>query len=169
MEVLKLFVLATIFGMSTLLGIIKANRYKFRVNDLKEIQKALNMFETKMKYTYEPIPDLFAEISKDLEENIGYILKNASKKMQIVPAGQAWIEAIDNSSNNFSKEDINIIKALSKLLGKTDIEGQLSEIELTNNLINIQIKKAEEEKSKNTKLYKTLGATIGLAIIIIFI
>ena len=65
-------------------------------------------------------------------------------------------------------EDKNIIKSLRKMLGKTDLEGQVSEIKLVQNFLNTQIENAEKEKQKNEKLYKTLGGVIGLAIVIIF-
>ena len=84
-------------------------------------------------------------------------------------ASEAWKQAVDESSNNFSKEDINVIKGLAKLLGQTDLEGQVSQINLTLKLLEEQIIQANQEKVKNTKLYKTLGATVGLAIMIIFI
>ena len=47
----------------------------------------------------------------------------------------------------------NKFKNLGRLLGKTDIEGQISEIKLVNNFLDIQIKDAEEEKNKNEKMY----------------
>lgn len=53
--------------------------------------------------------------------------------------------------------------------GKTDVEGQISELEVTGNFIDTQIVKAEEERKKNEKLYKTLGTIVGLAIVIILI
>lgn len=51
--------------------------------------------------------------------------------------------------------------------GKTDIDGQMSEINLFKELLKTQIQKAEEEKRKNTKMYKSLGTIAGLTIIII--
>ena len=78
-------------------------------------------------------------------------------------------KAVDESNNNFTKEDKDIIKGLAKMLGKTDIDGQVSEIRLTNKFLEVQIKDAENEKNKNEKLYKTLGATVGLALVIILI
>ena len=69
----------------------------------------------------------------------------------------------------YSREDIEIINGLAKMLGKTDIDGQVSEIRLTEKFIDTQIKEAESEKLKNEKLYKTLGATVGLAIVIVLI
>lgn len=53
--------------------------------------------------------------------------------------------------------------------GKTDVEGQLSEISLTSNFLETQIAKSEEECKKNEKLYRTLGTIVGLAIVIILV
>ena len=169
MGIFKIILLTFVMGMCTVLGIIKANKYKLRVIDLQEIKKALNLAITKMRYTYEPLPELFKEISKDLNDNIANIFIKAHTYMETLNAGQAWEKAIDESNNNFTNEDINIIKGLSKLLGKTDLEGQLMQIELTIKLIDEQLIEATNLQTKNNKLYKTLGATIGLALMIIFI
>lgn len=58
---------------------------------------------------------------------------------------------------------------MGRCCGKTDVEGQISEIRLTSDFIETQIKKAEEECKKNEKLYQTLGTIAGLAIAIILI
>ena len=63
---------------------------------------------------------------------------------------------------SLNEEDKNVVKNLGKLLGKTDIEGQLSQIDLTLSFLDGQIEKAEKEKEKNEKLYKTLGVMTGL-------
>ena len=82
-------------------------------------------------------------------------------------ANIAWENAVDKSITNLKKEDKHILKTLSKLLGQTDTEGQISQIEITENFLETQIKEAQEEKQKNEKLYSRLGTTIGLAIVII--
>ena len=53
--------------------------------------------------------------------------------------------------------------------GKTDVKGQISNILLTENLVQTQIDKAELEREKNTKLYKTLGVVLGVGICILLI
>ena len=146
-----------------------SKKYSNRLKDLKEMRKAFNFFEEKIKFTYEPIPDVFDEISHKVQDNIGEIFRNSSKSMENESAGVAWEKAVDESNNNFTKEDKDIIKGLAKMLGKTDIDGQVSEIRLTNKFLEVQIKDAENEKNKNEKLYKTLGATVGLALVIILI
>ena len=58
---------------------------------------------------------------------------------------------------------------MANFCGKTDVEGQISEIRITSDFVDTQIKKAEEECKKNEKLYRTLGTIVGLAIVIILI
>ena len=65
------------------------------------------------------------------------------------------------------EEDKEIIKMLGHQLGKIDKDGQISEIQVTSEFLQTQINKAEEEKNKNVKLYKTLGTVIGCGIGII--
>ena len=163
MGILKIVLFTMVLAMCSFLGIIKANRFKLRVIDLCEMKKALNLIITKMRYTYEPLPELFKEVSKELNKNIAHTYMNE------LNAKEAWEKSVGESSSNFTNEDINIIKGLGNLLGKTDLEGQLMQIELTTKLLEDNIKEAESLQRKNTKLYKTLGTTIGLAIMIIFI
>ncbi len=87
--------------------------------------------------------------------------------MKINTANIAWEEAIEESENNLTKEDKYVLKTLSKLLGQTDIEGQSSQIEITQKFLETQLKEAQEQKEKNEKLYSKLGTTIGLVIVII--
>lgn len=170
MQVIKYLMLLLILLSSTYIGILISKKYTNRVKELKQMKNALNIFSTKIKFTYEPIPEMFYEISNKIEAQIGEIFKNASEKMKKnINAGEAWKQALEESNTNMKKEDIETLKTLSNLLGKVDIEGQISEIELVNNFIDNQIEKAEEESKKNVKMYKTLGTTVGLALVILLI
>lgn len=169
MIIVKWVILLAIFLISSLLGIMFANKYKNRVNDLKQIRRALNIFKTKIKYTYEPLPQIFMNIANEFGDEIGEIFKTASINMKEFSAGEAWKYAIQNSKTNMNEEDLKVLENLEKLLGKTNIDGQLSEIELIEKFIDVQIEKAEEEQKKNEKLYKNLGVITGLAIAIILI
>ena len=166
---IKWTILFAIFFISTVIGISIADRYTNRVNDLKNIRNILNILETKIKFTYEPLPQIFEEISNEFKGEVSRIFQIAKEKMVELSAGEAWHFAIENSNTNMNEEDLNILNGLEKLLGKTDIDGQLSEINLIKEFIDIQIKKAEEEQIKNAKLYKNLGIMIGMIIVIILI
>lgn len=195
MLMFKIMCLATILIICVSIGFNISAKYASRVNGLKKMLRALNIFEEKIKFTYEPIPNIFEELgdnfsnfknengslTKNKNENmksfftnhendyVGEIFSKASLNMKTMQAGEAWENAIDSVHTNFTKEDVDTIKGLAKMLGKTDLDGQVSEIRLTKQFINTKIEEAEIERQKNSKLYKTLGATVGLAMVILLI
>lgn len=166
---IKVFILLLIFLSSLRAGKIIAKKYSNRVDELKEMKNALNMFLTKIKFTYESVPVSFYEIGNNINGNIGKIFRISSEQMKEKSAGEAWEETVDKIETNLKEEDKSIIKKLGRMLGKTDLEGQVSEIKLVQEFLNTQIDLAEKEKQKNEKLYKTLGGIVGLAIVIILV
>ncbi len=167
MQLIKYFILFLILVLSTLIGKFLSKKYVYRLEELEDIKNAFNILKTKIKFTYEPIPEVFGEISKNVNKNIGNIFSFAKEEMKEKPASEAWEEAVEKTECNLKKEDKKIIKTLSKLLGQTDIEGQISQIEITEEFLEGQIKEADEERRKNEKLYTRLGTVLGLAIVII--
>ena len=171
MYVLKLILLANIFGTSTLIGILISKKYSNRVNILKDLKNALNIFQVKINYSLETIPEIFEEISNKIKGPAGKIFKdtvvNINNKNQL--AGTAWENAVDLNASELNIEDIRSIKTLGKMLGSTDIEGQINQIELVIKFIDTQIEEAVQEKNSNAKMYKKLGAIIGLIIVIVLI
>ena len=116
MQIIKFLMLIMLFISSTLIGIYISKKYSYRLKELEEIKNALNILKTKIKFTYEPIPEIFREISEKVSINISNIFKEANKKMKTTTAAQAWENAIDESENNLNTEDKQVIKTLSKLL-----------------------------------------------------
>ncbi len=164
---LKIVIYTFIFLSCSLIGILVSNKYRNRVNELKEFKNALNIFKTKIRYTYEPIPEIFEQISKNTNSNIANVFGVASEKMKVLAAGEAWNLALNMEELNINEEDKLALSNLSKLLGKTDVTGQLNQIELTTDFLESQIKKAEQQRDKSEKMYRTLGMLIGMAIVII--
>ena len=167
MIVIKLINLIGIVLICSYIGILKAKTFEKRVVELNKFQNALVMFKSKIEFTYEPIKNIFEEISKIIyknDENIFLLSIQNDKEIN-----SSWCEAIDKINNNLNIEDKEIIKMFGKLLGKTDIKGQVNEITLTQNLVEKQIQKAEFEKNKNVKLYKTMGIVLGMGICIILV
>ena len=169
MQVIKYCKLFCVFILSNIIGNYIAKGYTFRLEELEEIRNALNIFKTKIKFTYEPIPEIFTQISKNSSKNISKLFLDAKEKMNKENAETAWEKSVDEMKSNLNEEDKQAIKTLSKLLGITDTEGQISQIEITESFLEKQIRNAEEEKRKNEKLYKKLGTAIGLAIVIILV
>ncbi len=169
MQIIKYFMLFLVLITSSLIGKSIAKKYGNRLKELEEMKTALNIFKSKINYTYSPIPEIFEELSVKIKGNIGNIFKKSREKMENSTASVAWEEAIEEVSSNLNKDDKYTLKTLSKLLGQTDLEGQKSQIDITQKFLEEQIKEANEQKQKNEKLYSKLGTTIGLAIVIVLI
>lgn len=118
---------------------------------MNQFQKYLKTLQIKQK--------IILEISLEMH----------GQDMEHTSAGAAWEQAVKTSETNLKEEDTNVLLMLSKMLGQTDVEGQISQIEITETFLEKQIAEAVEEKNKNEKLYRKLGTTIGLAIVIILI
>ena len=165
---LKMLLLICILGICTSIGILKAKTYDNRVVELKKIKNALAVLKSKIEFTYEPIKDIFAEISKIVYGNQENIFQETLETMNTKGVAQSWNNAVEKNVN-LNTEDKETIKMFGKLLGKTDKAGQINEINVTSKLVDTLIEKAETEKNKNYKLFRTLGSVIGIGICIILI
>lgn len=167
MIILKIIICITIICLSSYLGIEKARTFEERVLELQKIKNGLSFFKSKIEFTYEPIKEILEEISNSVycgEENI---FMATAKNLKNLDSSLAWQEAIDKSTK-INKDDKEILKQFGKLLGKVDKKGQISEIELALSFTESQIEKAERLKTKNVKLYKSLGTIIGFGIVVLF-
>ena len=165
---IKYILIFFVFLAFTYIGNTYSKKY---VNRVQKIQNLLNIFKSKIKFTGLTIQEIFNQIYDDNKDVVGDIFKRASLNMENMSAKDGWKKAIEESQDKLSlnKEDFTAIETLGKMLGNTDVEGQVSQIELTEKLIEDQIENAKIEKQKNTKLYKTLGVTVGLTAVILLL
>ena len=166
-QVTKYILLLAIFALSTAIGFFIAKSYQNRVVELKEFKNILNIMKTKIKFTYEPLAEIFKQISKDNESEVEKIFGQMANQITYYQAKDVWENCIQDADISIKQEDKDVLKKLGKLLGQTDIEGQISEIEVIENFLDMQIENAEEERKKNQNMYKTLGIVAGLVFVII--
>lgn len=166
---IKFLDIVLIIIVCSYIGINKAKIFSIRVKKLRDLKSGFSIFRTKLEFTYEPIIEIFKEISKIVYSDKNNIFKSYALNIENDNYEDAWILSVAENSFGYTKEDIEIINGFGKLLGKTDIQGQINEIELADNFLEKQISDAEEEKRKNDKLYKSLGLIIGIAISIVLV
>ena len=82
MQVVKYFMLLLIFISSTLIGKFIAKKYVDRLQELEEVKNLLNVFKSKIRFTYEPIPEIFEDIGNHAKENIREIFEKARKRYE---------------------------------------------------------------------------------------
>ena len=116
MQSIKYCMLFFVFILSVLIGKYISKEYIYRLEELEEIKNVLNIFKSKIKFTYEPIPVIFEEISRNTNHNISKLFIVAKEKMENNVASVSWEQAVDEVSCNLNEEDKQKIKTLSKLL-----------------------------------------------------
>jgi len=166
---IKTILLISIFSMSTAIGLLISKMYENRVKELKQFKNILNILKTKIKFTYEPLAEIFKQISKEKANKIEEIFENMTYKLVYEDVKNSWRDSIQEADISLNQEDKDILKDLGKILGQTDADSQVSEIEVTETFLDMQIEKAEEARKKNQKMYKTLGILVGLVFVIILI
>ena len=169
MIIVKSISIILVFSICFLIGNILSKKYILRVKELQEFQSATQIIENKIKFTYETLPEVFIQTAGMLTPNVAYVFNQASINMKTMNAQEGWNSSLEKAITNLKKEDIGCLKSFGKMLGKTDKEGQVSQLEMTKTLLSVQIKKAQDEENKNAKLYKTLGTIVGLAFAIILV
>ena len=65
--IVKIILLITVFLVSTAIGFFISNRFSERVRELEDLITALELFETKISYTYDSLIDTFTYISENLK------------------------------------------------------------------------------------------------------
>ena len=124
MVFIKYILIFFIIFISTYIGKIYSSRYSNRVEELEQIKNILNILKAKIKFTAIPLPEIFNQIYKENENNIGKIFENTKIYMQKLTVQEAWEKAMEEAflSTSLNGEDVNALKSLGKMLGNTDIE-----------------------------------------------
>lgn len=172
--IIKIVGLFLIVLLSSFIGCMVANKYNFRVKELEDIISALDLLETRVKYTYDTIADSFEFVADNMKTKAYRIFMNAAamlKENRNMSAGDIFRIACDEEGNflNMTKEDLEVLKGLGTSLGQVDLEGQLKNIILIRELTIKQLDEAVDGKNKNYKLSRNMGVFVGLVIMIILL
>lgn len=166
---MKIILGIAVIACSTQIGILLSKKYVYRLDELDEIKNNFKIMENKIKYTYEPLEDIFSEVAELSSFSIKELFIRTSQNIKQKGAEKAWKDEIKSADLSLKKEDKNILKEFGNLLGKTNKEGQINQIQFVNTLLDRQIEKAKEDKSKNETVYKKLGLIFGIGIVVVLI
>ena len=90
----KYLLLIGIFGLSTAIGFLISKSYQNRVVELKEFKTILNIMKTKIKFTYEPLAEIFKQIAKDNDTEIEKIFGQMANQLSYYQVKDVWENCI---------------------------------------------------------------------------
>jgi len=172
MLAIKLMISASIIGISTYIGILKSNKLKSREYILREMVTFLGLVENEIRYMMSILPNAYEsarqKLNTNLKDVIGKIVVDMLSFDNTALIEQSIVTNV-SSLETLYDYDKNVFTSTLKNLGRSDMESQINIIENGINILQNQIKEANEIKLKNSKLYKTVGTITGIMIVIIFI
>ena len=169
MLVLRLVVAGLIVAVCTTIGIKKSKKYESREYILREAIMLFKGLKNEMNYTLTPIPNAIESVRQNMKTNLKDIMGVVSYELLQYNAKEENITYEIARLTELTPYDIQVISNGIITLGKTDVEGQVSSIEMTCATLENQLQDSIESKKKNSKLYKTVGLATGLMIAIVFI
>lgn len=168
---IKIIISIAIFCITTYIGMEMASSLKSREEILTDYITFLRLVQNEMIYMANSLPVAFEmsrqRLTSKFKDTIGAI---------VVDMSEFGVNKVDMSITNninmlteLSDYDRDIIISTLKNLGRSDIESQNNIIENAINIVQKQVKDANTNKIKSSKVYKTVGVITGLIIVVIFI
>lgn len=168
---IKIIISIVILCITSYIGIEMSKSLKAREEILTDFITFLRLLQNEMIYMANSLPVSFEisrqRLSSRLKDVIGAIALDISEY------GSNKVDmSITNNVNTLEElndYDKDIIISTLKNLGRSDIDSQNNIIENAICIIQKQIKEANTNKVKSSKVYKTVGVITGLIIVVIFI
>ncbi len=169
--IIKIIGSALLMCATSLMGFSLAADCSKRPKVLRELQVLMQMFENEISYLSNLLAQSFERIYTSSKTDASLLFKDAAKNLSLpgITADMAWEKAVENTAAKLglSNEDKAILITFGKMLGSSDLEGQINNINLVSSQLKLQEMKAEQMRQKNEKMYKSLGVLSGLAIVVV--
>ncbi len=147
-----LFVIST-----TSAGFYLSRRMKRRSEFLDCFVTFLGALSTNIRYTQDDICSLITlSVPKKLA---GYF----AEKSDFRELWDSFMQSVIKEKI-LCEDDCNLLRDFGSGLGTTDLDGQLSHIELYRSLFTATLNNSTEEYKQKSKLYKILGFSFGAAV-----
>lgn len=163
-----------VFFGCTAMGLKCSAKLKARQLALQKFRDILLFLENEMCVMGKPLNKAFESLGKGNYGGVWVPLFNRSGSLlqeQILDAGNAWRIALEETAAALplAQEDIDLLRDFGELLGKSDRDMQHAVLAMEKEKVSALERKAKEEAETTGKLYRSLGALLGAAAVILLI
>lgn len=153
------------------MGYAKTRQYYTRLSQLRQIRRGMELMGCQMNYTLYSVPKLLAMVGPQLKGPPGeYFTHLGAAITEGVPRHRAHETALSRTKAlNLPNEGLMTLIEWSTALGQFDPEGEERMIKLSIERMEKTIGAFEEEKKEMVKSYTLLGASAGIALVILML
>lgn len=163
-----------IMAAAVLFGESKARTLVRRVGELEQFQRSLKLLTVEISYSRALLPYAFQSVARRLKPPLGDLYRTAAGALlngDERSAAEIWEEALAavQPRCSLTAADREIVSGLGVSLGVSDQRGQLKQIGLTLQRLEIALEEAREQRRRNEKMWRYLGLAGGAALVILLL
>ncbi|KKM11745.1 hypothetical protein SY88_06915 [Clostridiales bacterium PH28_bin88] len=154
------------------LGLVVANNYSRRPQQLRALRSALTMLETEIVYTATPLPEALARVARCTNppvSNLFWGTHEALGEGRGYTAAESWEVGLGGIAGEASllPQDLEVLRSFGHSLGSSGPEDQVRHLQLAREQLKQLELAAEVERAKNERLWRTMGFLVGLMLVLV--
>ena len=145
---------------------------KERIENLMEWNKTVTIMQAKIRYQLCTIEEICMELSDNPNSDIKRVFDMLNKEIKQSDTRNLkviWENIIDNELEEYKEDDKKRIKMIGYNLGKLDKQMQYENLEMFFRLNDEVIENLKNDYKNKSKVYRTLGFSISLIIVIVLV
>lgn len=153
-------------------GWIYAARYNGRIKELEDWRQAIRWCDMEINYRLLPLAEVLKLAAERLDGKVAVVFSDcATGIIAHQSADRAWQEALDKylPDSCLGREDADFLRRFGAVLGKSDLAQQNKNFAFLEENLEQALLEARREKTAKVKIYRYLGVSCGLALVVILL
>jgi stage III sporulation protein AB len=156
-----------------MMGMLIAQSFAHQVQNLRQLITFIQVLESEIQFARTTLPDVILAQAKQCSGDVGTFLGILSTTLQAgtgEPLGVIWGKGLETlSANGFPRAVLEDMRTLGDVLGTSDVSEQVKHLRVLLHRLEQALKLAEEQRDKQTRLWKYLGFSAGLLICLLLL
>lgn len=140
-----------------MVGFYFSHRLYIRRETLQKFIHELRASVTQIRYNCDNLCEIFSDKFSD------FCFSDEK------PFLSQWNSLLKIYETKLSQQDIRLLMSFAENLGKADINGEISHIQMYIDMLNDSVEEAKNNINTKSKLYRTLGVSAGLLVSILLL
>jgi len=161
-----------IVGMTSVWGILKAEKVRNQLENMKYLQRIISLMQSEIRYSRAFLSEIFANLGQGVKEPYRSWLRDMSEKTNAFTGEsfeKIWKSSADRNLKvlHLPEHELEALKSLGNQLGYADIQVQMRLMDLYQEHLEHTIREVQGEVQTKVKLYHCLGVMSGLFVAVL--
>ncbi len=171
---MKYFCLGGIFIICCLLGFWVDEGQKKRISELEKLLYVFEILKAEIDYQLTPLSEASLHIGEREQNSVGAVFNKFAQLLEEKESanlGEMWQTALESQKENLhlKPDDYMTLQAFSGACGYLDKALQKRNLEMMMEKIDHEKKHSQEQYERCSKLNKSLGVLVGMALVILLV